>query len=45
MARNILVVEDDHNISDLIHMTVWRNGEYLEVVLHLDEAFVEEPVG
>ena len=26
MARNILVVEDDHNISDLIHMYLVKEG-------------------
>lgn len=26
MGRNILVVEDDHNISDLIHMYLVKEG-------------------
>jgi len=41
----LLSVRRQFHIGDDLPMTVWRNGEYLEVVLHLDKAFVEEPAG
>lgn len=41
----LLSVRRQFHIGDDLPLTVWRNGEYLKVVLHLDEAFVEEPVG
>jgi len=41
----LLSVRRQFHIGDDLPMTVWRNGEYLKVVLHLDKAFVEEPAG
>lgn len=41
----LLSVRRQFHIGDDLPMTVWRDGKYLEVVLHLEEAFEEEPAG
>ncbi|BAL01766.1 serine protease [Oscillibacter valericigenes Sjm18-20] len=41
----LLSVRRQFNIGDDLPMTVWRDGKYLEVVLHLEEAFEEESAG
>ncbi len=40
----LLNVRRQFRIGDDLPMKLWRDGEYLEVVLHLDEAFEELPV-
>ena len=39
----LLNVRRQFRIGDNLPMKLWRDGEYLEVVLHLDEAFEELP--
>ena len=39
----LLNVRRQFRIGDDLPMTIWRSGEYLEVVLHLDDAFEELP--
>lgn len=39
----LLNIRRQFRIGDDLPMKLWRDGEYLEVVLHLDEAFEELP--
>lgn len=39
----LLSVRRQFHIGDDLPMTVWRDGKYVKVVLHLEEAFEEEP--
>ncbi len=39
----LLNVRRQFRIGDDLPMKIWRDGEYLEVVLHLDEAFQQLP--
>jgi serine protease Do len=41
----LLSVRRQFHIGDDLPMTVWRDGKYLEVVLHLEEAFEETTAG
>lgn len=41
----LLNVRRQFRIGDDLPMTVWRDGKYLDVVLHLEEAFEDEPAG
>lgn len=41
----LLSIRRQFHIGDDLPMTVWRNGKYLEVVLHLEKAFEENPTG
>lgn len=41
----LLSVRRQLRVGDDLPMTLWRDGRYLEVVLHLNEAFEEDPAG
>ena len=43
--HSLLSVRRQFRIGDDLPMTIWRDGEYLDVVLHLDEAFEEDAAG
>lgn len=43
--HTLLSIRRQFRIGDDLPMTIWRDGEYLDVVLHLVEAFEEDSAG